>query len=177
MRQGTELEDWSRVFPGGSHVFRFTMPPWLFLLQSQKDLHLRTWVEWFRLRSQLCQIATVIIWLCYLGVGHVYARLQSLYNCVAKFLFKGFTFSDFLVAMTTKWIIGYSYETLRSNPCPGWKKRKLHYSLLIPNGNSYCRRKSSARGLRCKVSSEGLSAAEIDIPLRSPIQVQAKADN
>ena len=33
----------------------------------------------------------------------------------------------------------------------------------------------SARGPRFKVSSEGLSA-EIDIPLRSPIQVQTKAD-
>ena len=47
-------------------------------------------------------------------------------------------------------------------------------TLLIPRGNSYCRRKSSARGPRFKVSSEGLSA-EIDIPLRSPIQVQTKA--
>ena len=46
---------------------------------------------------------------------------------------------------------------------------------LIPKGNSYCRRKSSARGPRFKVSSEGLSA-EFDIPLRSPIQVQTKVD-
>ena len=48
-------------------------------------------------------------------------------------------------------------------------------TILIPKGNSYCRRKSSARGPRFKVSSEGLSA-EIDIPQRSPIQVQTKAD-
>ena len=47
--------------------------------------------------------------------------------------------------------------------------------ILIPKGNSYCRRKSSARGPRFKVSSEGLSA-EIDIPLRSPIQVQTKSN-
>ena len=48
-------------------------------------------------------------------------------------------------------------------------------TILIPTGNSYCRRKSSARGPRFKVSSEGL-LAEIDIPQRSPIQVQTKAD-
>ena len=48
-------------------------------------------------------------------------------------------------------------------------------TIFIPKGNSYCRRKSSARGPRFKVSSEGLSA-EIDIQLRSPIQVQAKAN-
>ena len=47
--------------------------------------------------------------------------------------------------------------------------------LLIPKGNSYCRRKISAREHRFKVSSEGLSA-EIDIPLRSPVQVQTKID-
>ena len=47
-------------------------------------------------------------------------------------------------------------------------------TILIPKGNSYCRRKSSARGPRFKVSSIELSA-EIDIPLRSPIQVQTKA--
>ena len=44
-------------------------------------------------------------------------------------------------------------------------------TILIPKGNSYCRRKSSARGPWFKVSSEGLSA-EIDILLLSPIQVQ-----
>ena len=48
-------------------------------------------------------------------------------------------------------------------------------TISIPKKNSYCHRKSSARGPRFKVSSEGLSA-EIDIPLRSPIQVQTKAD-
>ena len=55
-------------------------------------------------------------------------------------------------------------------------------SIEIENGTisilkemSYCRRKSSASGPRFKVSFEGLSA-EIDIPLRSPIQVQPKAD-
>ena len=48
-------------------------------------------------------------------------------------------------------------------------------TILIPKGNSFCRRKSSASGPRFKVSSEGLSA-EIDIPQRSPIQVQTKAD-
>ena len=48
-------------------------------------------------------------------------------------------------------------------------------TILIPKGNSYCRRKSSAREPRFKVSSKGLSA-EIDIPLWSPIQVQTKVD-
>ena len=46
-------------------------------------------------------------------------------------------------------------------------------TILIPKGNSYCRRKSSARGPRLKVSSKGLSA-EIDTPIQSPIQVQTK---
>ena len=48
-------------------------------------------------------------------------------------------------------------------------------TILIPKGNSYCRRKSSAREPRFKVSSEGLSA-EIDIPQRLPIQVQTKVE-
>ena len=48
-------------------------------------------------------------------------------------------------------------------------------TILIPKGNSYCRRKSSARGPRFKVSSEELSA-KIDIPQRSPIQVQTKVE-
>ena len=48
-------------------------------------------------------------------------------------------------------------------------------SLLIPKGNSYCCRKSSATGLRVKVSYKGLSA-EIDILLHSPIHVQTKVD-
>ena len=46
---------------------------------------------------------------------------------------------------------------------------------LILKGNSYRRRKSIARGPRSKVSSEGLST-EIDILLRSPIQVLSKTD-
>ena len=48
-------------------------------------------------------------------------------------------------------------------------------TILISKGNSYCRRKSSARGPRFKVSSKGLSA-ESDILLQSPIHVQTKAD-
>ena len=48
-------------------------------------------------------------------------------------------------------------------------------TILIPKGNSYCCRKSSARKHWFKVSSEGPST-EIDIPLRSPIHVQTKAD-
>ena len=43
-------------------------------------------------------------------------------------------------------------------------------TILIPEGNSYCRLKSSARGPRFKVLSERLSI-EIDILIRSPIQV------
>ena len=55
------------------------------------------------------------------------------------------------------------------------KKKTENCTILIPKGNSYCGRKSSARGPLFKVSSEGLSV-EIDIPLRSPIQVQTKAN-
>ena len=55
------------------------------------------------------------------------------------------------------------------------KNENENCTILIPEGNSYCRRKSSARGPRFKVSSEGLSA-EIDIPQQSSIQVQTKAD-
>ena len=55
------------------------------------------------------------------------------------------------------------------------KKKNENCTILIPKGNSYCRRKSSARGPWFKVSSEGLSA-EIDIPQRSPIQVQTKVE-
>ena len=62
------------------------------------------------------------------------------------------------------------FKTLFEN-----EKKNENCTILIPKGNSYCRRKSSARGPRLKVSSEGLSA-EIDIPQRSPIQVQTKAD-
>ena len=52
-----------------------------------------------------------------------------------------------------------------------WKLKKIEYcTILIPKGNSYCRHKSSARGPRFKVSSEGLSA-KIGIPIWSPIQV------
>ena len=39
----------------------------------------------------------------------------------------------------------------------------------------YCRHKSSTRGPQFKVSSEGLST-DIDIPIRSPIQVQTEVD-
>ena len=53
--------------------------------------------------------------------------------------------------------------------------KKENCTLLIPKGNLYRLRKSSARGPRFKVSSEGLSS-EIDILQRSPIQVQTKAD-
>ena len=45
----------------------------------------------------------------------------------------------------------------------------------IPKGNSYCRRKNSARGLQFKVLSEGLST-EIDELIRPPIQVLTEAD-
>ena len=55
------------------------------------------------------------------------------------------------------------------------KFKKMKIILYYPKGNSYCRRKSSARGPRFKVSSEGLST-EIDILIRSPIQVQTGAD-
>ena len=53
---------------------------------------------------------------------------------------------------------------------------EINCTILIPKGNSYCRRKSSAKGPWFKVSSEGLFIAEIDIPLRSPIQVQTEAN-
>ena len=43
-----------------------------------------------------------------------------------------------------------------------WKWKNGNCTILIPKGNSYCRRKSSSRGPWFKVSSEGLSA-EIDI--------------
>ena len=53
-----------------------------------------------------------------------------------------------------------------------WKKMKIeNCTILIPKGNSCCRRKSSARGLRFEVSSEGLST-EMDILIWSPNQVQ-----
>ena len=55
------------------------------------------------------------------------------------------------------------------------KKKNENCTIIIPKENSYSRRKSSARVPRFKVLSEGLTA-EIDIPLRSPIQVQTKAD-
>ena len=45
-----------------------------------------------------------------------------------------------------------------------WIIEKENFTILIPKGYSYCRRKSSVGGPRFKVSSEGLSA-EIDIPL------------
>ena len=48
-------------------------------------------------------------------------------------------------------------------------------TMLIPMGNSYCRCKSSARGPRFKVSSEGLST-EKNILIRSPIKVLTEAD-
>ena len=47
--------------------------------------------------------------------------------------------------------------------------------MLIPKGKSYCRRKSSGRGPRFKVLSEGLST-ELDILIRSPIKVLIEAD-
>ena len=48
-------------------------------------------------------------------------------------------------------------------------------TILIPKRNSYCRRKSSTRGPRFKVSSDGLST-EMDTLIWSPIQVQTEAD-
>ena len=70
---------------------------------------------------------------------------------------------------------GVDFSSLVSSPTLhsfSEKKKKIeNCTILIPKGNSYCRRKSSARGPRFKVSSE-----EIDIPQRSPIQVQTKAD-
>ena len=56
-----------------------------------------------------------------------------------------------------------------------WKKKFKNCTILIPKGNSCCRRKSSGRGPQFKISTEGLSA-EIDILIRSPIQVKTKAD-
>ena len=55
------------------------------------------------------------------------------------------------------------------------KKKNEKCTIFVPKGNSYCRRKSSARGLWFKVSSEGQST-EIDILIRSPIEVQTGAD-
>ena len=50
------------------------------------------------------------------------------------------------------------------------KNENENCTILIPKGNTYCRRKSSAKGPRFKVLYEGLST-EIDILIRSPIQV------
>ena len=56
----------------------------------------------------------------------------------------------------------------------GALKKIENCTILIPSGNSYCRRKSSAKDLGL-VSSEGLSP-ETDILIRSPIQVLTKTD-
>ena len=53
-------------------------------------------------------------------------------------------------------------------------KIKIALHSLITKRNSYCRRKSSARGPRFKVPSEELST-EIDILIRLPIQEQTEA--
>ena len=67
------------------------------------------------------------------------------------------------------------YIELKKEVVLKMKNENENSSILIPKGNSYCRRKSSARGPRFKVLSEGLSAA-IDIPLQSPIQAQTKVN-
>ena len=48
------------------------------------------------------------------------------------------------------------------------KKMKKNCTIFIPEGNSYCRLKGSAKEPRFKVSSERLSQ-EINILIRSPI--------
>ena len=48
-------------------------------------------------------------------------------------------------------------------------------TIIIRKGNSYFRRKSSIRGPRFKVSSEGLST-EINILIFPPIQAKTEAD-
>ena len=65
-----------------------------------------------------------------------------------------------------------SFETLKKLKI---EKKNENYTILISKGNPYYRRKSSARGPRFNVSSEGLST-EIDILIRSPIQVPTEAD-
>ena len=50
-----------------------------------------------------------------------------------------------------------------------------NYTILIPKGNSYCRRKSSAREPQFKVSSGGLSR-ESDILIRLLIKVSTEVD-
>ena len=54
-----------------------------------------------------------------------------------------------------------------------WKKRE-NCTVLIPKGNSYCRRKSSARGPWFRVSSKGLST-EIYMLIRSSIKILTEA--
>ena len=80
-----------------------------------------------------------------------------------------------LLSRSDFWIMSLvnSMTFMRVSPCvkKNWKFENC--TILIPKGNSYFRRKSSARGPRCKVSSEGLST-EIDTPIQSPIQVQLK---
>ena len=47
------------------------------------------------------------------------------------------------------------------------KMKNENCTILIPKGNSYCLRESSARGPRFKVSSEGLSAILLNLGLQS----------
>ena len=56
-----------------------------------------------------------------------------------------------------------------------YENKNENCTILIPEENSYCRNKSSARGPLFKVSSEGLST-EFDILIWSSIQVQIEAD-
>ena len=91
------------------------------------------------------------------------AKDQSREHEIGRVYLKGLSFSDIKV-VNLMYDCNSKYQRLIEN-C----------TILIPKGNSYCRRNSSARGPRFKVSSEGLSA-EIDIPLQSPIHVQTKAD-
>ena len=54
------------------------------------------------------------------------------------------------------------------------KNENENGTMSIPRGNSYCCRKSSAKGPRFKVSSKGVSP-EIDILIQSPIEVLTEA--
>ena len=98
--------------------------------------------------------------------------LQLLWSSVSWWTFFAGNWNKKWKSMSIFFFLWYSsFIWLNILAFENWKKKIENCTILIPKGNSYCRLKSSARGLRCKVSSEGLSA-EIDIPLQSPIQVQ-----
>ena len=109
--------------------------------------------------------------------------LQMISFCLSRFKQQKLS-SDVILYENLKWIncsLDIKFMLILIIVDQHWKlfqQKKMkneNCTILIPKRNSYCRRKSSARGPRFKVSSEGLSA-EIDISQRSPIQVQTKAD-